>query len=1347
MSVTPPPVAAGTGLGLTDEEIEEQKKAAAPRKRPIAPSPPPLIRDSGSRALVRSTAPVVPQKSRFGKFNPFIRGSRVPPTSTAPVVPQRSRFGKFNPFIRGSRAPPTSSQDIIVPKPTRTRKGRGILPKSITGMFTRKKRGPLSSLPPAPLPEAPDILMKTRDDLLIQIKELEEKKRSAKTQPEIDKLKRQIEKCNKRLLEKSIISKVGKEIKKYYKEVVNFVYSGDEIVVAGERVYLDLSGTISAKGQKFVLFSEKYFPSETDNSAYNNAIVIFRDVFTGYNNRDDKPLPICDTIGREILIKGLNNRLSTLREEIIEMKLDIQRIADDSDTSNIQLEEAVQHFYRIRDLINTYEENPDDCRRFDNISKNFTGLHLDDDDINQMLKTFAFMILQYKNPNADFEIFTKPAISVIETLKQNPITDNFLQDYKGDEDIPHIVLEMISIADGNVSRALKRANDDTIKGIISIIQETTRSQKIDTAAINNLIDTDPQEYIKHVILLLIDKFKKATATAVGLNAQAESLSNTKETLEGDLAEAKAAAVAAGQAKDAAAAAAAAQAQIRIAEAEAALEREQANTARQQVECDKVKAELQLYTEAFTKISDMLPGEKTDDKEIIIERIQTIITEKEEFKEELKEKRLELEKQISELSAQIAVLTATGIESVESQKNALAALAGDKAALDTQIASLTKEAETNKGEIATLREEIATLREDDNTNKARIAALTAERDDCREALNAKTAELAAAKAASDEASASLSKLQADLSGMEVRIAASAANDEELKGLKLQYTTLTGEHGTLQEGADAAAAKVLELEAAAEGQRMALEALQNELKECKELNTSKDVTIAEQASKIAELDEKLAGFQAELDKKIQENTAALEALTNIQADLEAAKATNLQLQSSNSTFETDKTALDTTIADNNAQIAALNAQIVELNEEIKGCAALKEELGVLKEKSGVDTSNILELEAKISNLTGGIIDIKGKVENGETILTKEDKSNNDILNLIDAFNTALAKKNTGTNTKEVIPIKSLCMLSHFVFYFMQAIFYAKNADESILERYKTLVDNIITNVKDSLSAELQNEYGAYIAILNTILPLLLASDIYITNYKNEGKVVSLEESTDKAIARNKLLSIIIDKKGDIKNTESPIFNKFENIIFYAVDYESIIVGDTSNEKNVVFIVGDPPDPIKNVTRLNLHDKSINNINITDYRIPESNISYEKLFCICIVAAQKYLELESTEDALLQCSLPFKFLGKPLHSINSPSSDKVFTNERAATLHSFNSPSSDKVLNNERAPIHKAVTLPYLNALKRAAQPTRAQGPLSRKVRSSSVSSEGGGLRTRTQRKKPHNIDGKRRRSYRK
>ena len=254
----------------------------------------------------------------------------------------------------------------------------------------------------------------------------------------------------------------------------------DHIVIGAEKVVLDLhdedivNSDTKTNFLGMVSFKDKYFPEE-DEKTLEVARFVFNSFFSEKAKED--PLPPCQPDDYEILNQGLMNRRITLYEDI-----ELQR-GRDNDT--VELRTLIVKFQALEALIKNLEWQVSNGTCEDSGKDGAPGgfsriKSQQEEEIISLLRQFAFIVLQAKNPIAQYSERTEEAKGIVEELRSDPVTADMMDTYletwneqakKSGNSMPRALIEVLDRTNtqtGVIDKMAQDQIDDLLKEIIGM---------------------------------------------------------------------------------------------------------------------------------------------------------------------------------------------------------------------------------------------------------------------------------------------------------------------------------------------------------------------------------------------------------------------------------------------------------------------------------------------------------------------------------------------------------------------------------------------------------------------------------------------------------------------------------------------------------------------------------------------------------------------------------------------------------------------------------------------------------------------------------------------------------------
>ena len=605
----------------------------------------------------------------------------------------------------------------------------------------------------------------------------------------------------------------------------------DHIVVGAEKVVLNdnddeiLNTETGTNFLGMVSFKHKYFPGEDDKT-----LEVARFVFNLFFNeiaRED-PAPPCSNEDYEVLLRGLTNRRNTLYEEI-----ERQRGRDDD---TLELRSLIIKFQTLEALIKSLEWQVINgtCQDYDKDGApgGFSRISSQqEDEIRSLLRQFAFIVLQAKNPVAQYSDRTEEAKGIVEELRNDPVNANTMDKYletwneqakKAGSSMPRILMEVLDRTDtqtGIIDKMAQDQIDELLKEIIGIGRQsfthdtvgqqgggTGQTQLQDFETIISQIEQEqnvPKDKALRIVRWIIDNTR----------SQWENLTQLKDK-EGNLAsdvEGKAKEIEVLTAKIAEVEKAVADTEKRLKEKtieaadlkgnvagkDAKVKEEEAKIRAERDDLALQIATLQTQLEAKTKDYDTIIGElkalrtscaageaNAADSAASVEKLNEQLAAVQQQLALMTKENTQLKESQAQLQAQISTQTATitKLQTDEAAATAAAAAATSKlAGLEGQVAELVKNSKGSAESEAAAKAQITQFTAQIQGLESEIKTLQSGKSD-----NAKTAAESAAKIAdltkeSESLQGQVKTLEAGVATAAVAAAADAAKIKETQGL--------------------------------------------------------------------------------------------------------------------------------------------------------------------------------------------------------------------------------------------------------------------------------------------------------------------------------------------------------------------------------------------------------------------------------------------------------------------------------------------------------------------------------------------------------------------------------------
>ena len=509
----------------------------------------------------------------------------------------------------------------------------------------------------------------------------------------------------------------------------------DEVIVAATRVRLEPEG-FSFTRHPEVDSIRQYF----NGGDITEGKRVFNMMFSSSSDFNPKnPLPPCGAIEKEILLKGLQTRLKSLRSEIV--------VARAKTGDSVDTREMLDHIQRLVSLINGIEA-ADHCQDYDsigNIVKKGDKNLINEERIKSLLRKFAFLVLQGIAPISGeknkWKDSSKWAKEFVKGLEKNPISPEDWDDYTRDYSAAGFTVPPIIV------RAL---GDPELVKDLSVAAQMELLDKV-LAAIRKALPDDtefnesfppfnlykiPSDTIMEVLQWVLKKYmdcaaehQKTKDLLTTAREAARSADNALTDARTRLAAAAAAAAAAaGAGGDAAAAAALAAAAAANADKEAAVAEATARIAELRRQLGEANDAAAAAAAAAAGVKAALDAQIAA-KNTEIGKLKTDLQVATESIRQFQAQVADLNQQIARLTQQIA---AKG--SGEADRAAMAALRD-------QLDNITRERDAAQAALAKAQADLATARADLEAANARAAASDADAKKARDTYGALIAKLA------------------------------------------------------------------------------------------------------------------------------------------------------------------------------------------------------------------------------------------------------------------------------------------------------------------------------------------------------------------------------------------------------------------------------------------------------------------------------------------------------------------------------------------------------------------------------------------------------------------------------
>jgi hypothetical protein len=835
------------------------------------------------------------------------------------------------------------------------------------------------------------------------------------------------------------IAKIQTELSSEMREKLASVQS--PLKIGNEMVVMD--DTAPYSGQ--VSFKDAFFPKadETPN-LLDNAKIIFNKVFYNGNSLDKNPP--CDKNELAILMGGLRTRITTLSDDISELR---------RGPISIEHNLKVQHLSGLHVLIQSLEENIDEgqCTDYQDINyiaaafrvsppvSDGTTTPINDSDdsslavyksdgsplppskldakssrvyksdkeleerVRTLLRQFAFMVLQAENPHPDYANKTEDAKEIIEILEENMLSRAEMDDYitlwraqvaTTGENIPEILVEVLGKTDTQTS-LLDHMMEDQLNSLLNEVIAAVNEDYMAVAELGTKFNEfiaglhgkklESKEKVKRLIKWVINENKDNWKKLGDIQAEIQSVEKRLKTSTDE---------------------------VKVLEEKV-----------RDAETAKVNAEKVLSEKTKTMEADAGKSAETAGQLAALQAVAA--TQKQESDKKITDLTTLRDASLREIED-----LKKGLQEVKSRANPAEAAAA--AAIEANKA-LAREVATHKQTIDTLTldsNKIKTQLADAEKNVAFLTGKSKEAEAARDAANA--ASVTAAEAAE-------SKMKAAVTD---RDRLQRLYDEQLQTNKTQKDDFDKKTATLQESLKMSEATQTRINAE----------LAAAIVTKGELNT--------QLSALQRIsDEKIRGQSADTEKRLAETAAKI-------VSLEAAQKTALSEKE-----DIIKRLVEEKM---NATIAAADA---EKKLKIAGDS----------QNTSID-SIITEIGQFAKNITNG-------------------KEYAVPTNLPEGAQNAFAILKTNIEKMKpsaASPSNQICFLSYFIMFFMKILFFMKDnkeARQSVMNSLETVASRVIVTLQKKGGDVKQILYK----ILEVLFGLLDASEsLYISRQTREGHIPS-------------------------------------------------------------------------------------------------------------------------------------------------------------------------------------------------------------------------------------------------
>ncbi len=208
--------------------------------------------------------------------------------------------------------------------------------------------------------------------------------------------------------------------------------------VLGEQVAL--SPVKIPPAEKFLVSFESKYKYEDMTAAEEQTVKkIFIQLFSAsspFLPGQKQPEPPCSSPEKQILLKSLQHRFDSLRDELIGERK--------TQSDSLRLRQIVEHAQRLKKYID-FLQSTDKCQELDEDILGEALGDLTDEEILQLLRQFVFFVLQGRHPLKEFLGKDPNPKGFVTRLSRNPITnfESFLQQYKDQKHSIPIPIEKV----------------------------------------------------------------------------------------------------------------------------------------------------------------------------------------------------------------------------------------------------------------------------------------------------------------------------------------------------------------------------------------------------------------------------------------------------------------------------------------------------------------------------------------------------------------------------------------------------------------------------------------------------------------------------------------------------------------------------------------------------------------------------------------------------------------------------------------------------------------------------------------------------------------------------------------
>ena len=307
--------------------------------------------------------------------------------------------------------------------------------------------------------------------------------------------------------------------------------------ILGEQVAFEPTGLPSSE-KAIVQFDQKYkYPDMSDAEGL-VLKKLFRTLFSGssaFLPAKQTPSPPCSEKEKELLLRSLQHRFGSLRNELIAER--------QSQSDSLRLRQIMDHLERLKKYID-FTQTTTSCQELDeDILAQSLG-DLTDEQIQQLLKQFVFFLLQGQHPLPTFTGRDPNPKGFVARLERKPITDFdvFLDEYKQKKYpiAPRLskVLETTGLDLQAVQSQIDAAVENKLKSILVLISDVIdRSDPFWKNLDKNNLEAVVQRLLETIESLKSDleecekEYQNAEGAMINLHNQKDQLEQEKEALQ------------------------------------------------------------------------------------------------------------------------------------------------------------------------------------------------------------------------------------------------------------------------------------------------------------------------------------------------------------------------------------------------------------------------------------------------------------------------------------------------------------------------------------------------------------------------------------------------------------------------------------------------------------------------------------------------------------------------------------------------------------------------------------------------------------------------------------------------